>query len=95
LPLNPDSDLTDRATVLAECARFDRVPASYVPAVNDAVTAVMQRMPGRDAKRPWDLPQSWAHIYSYVAGAIAARAWPRGAADDGGDRPCDSSKAPI
>ena len=37
--LLPDTEDDDRAVVLAECSRFYKVPASYVPAVGDAVIA--------------------------------------------------------
>lgn len=76
LRLNPDSDPIHRATLLAECARFYAVPASYAPAVGDVVAALMERCPRRDDGSRWELPQHWANIYSYVVGAIAALAKP-------------------
>lgn len=48
----PDFDLDDRDTALDECGNFYKVPSSCMPAVGDAVTAIMQQAPGRPDGTP-------------------------------------------
>lgn len=79
LNLLPDDDANDRATVLAECAAFYKVPAAYVPAIGQIVTDMMVHVAMRNDGSRWNLPQHWANVYSYVCGAIAARCLPDGA----------------
>ena len=76
LRLKPDDDAADRAVVVAECASFYRVPPAYAPALGDVVAQIMAHVAARGDGTNWNLPQQWACMYSYVAGAIAARALP-------------------